>query len=65
MSHPDKVCPKCQTVMEASQLVLGIPAIVPGGMHPKAIDDRRAYPVGAYACPKCRFVELYYVPMQG
>jgi hypothetical protein len=64
MSDVDKICPKCKTAMEASQLVLGIPAIVPSGMHSKAINDQRAYPVGAYACSKYRFVELYYVPMR-
>jgi hypothetical protein len=52
MSDVDKICPKCKTVMEASQLVLGIPAIVPSGMHSKAINDQRAYPVGGVCMPK-------------
>ncbi len=63
MADPDKICPKCKTVMNPSQLVLGIPALA-GGMTSKAISDQQAYPVGAWACPECRFVELYYVEMK-
>lgn len=60
MVDPDKkVCPKCSTVMNPSQLVLGIPAAVVGGT-PKAITDQQAYPVVAWACPRCHYVELYY-----
>lgn len=61
----EKICPKCptKTVMGASELVLGIPALVmPGGQN--AISEHHAYPVVAYACPKCQYVELYYVQMK-
>ena len=60
-----KICPKCtgNIEMRVSQYVLAIPAAQPFGMAPKAINESTAYPVGAYACPECHFVELYYVDM--
>jgi ssDNA-binding Zn-finger/Zn-ribbon topoisomerase 1 len=61
----EKICPKCpgKIVMAAARYVLAIPAAQPFGMAPKAINEQTVYPVGAYACPECHFVELYYVDM--
>jgi hypothetical protein len=60
----EKICPKCKTVMGHSPYVCAIPAAVPPGMTNTAINPAMVYPVAPYACPKCHYVELYYVELQ-
>jgi hypothetical protein len=60
----EKICPKCpgKVVMNSSPYVLAIPSARPFGSG-SALNEQNVYPVGAYACPECHFVELYYVQM--
>ena len=56
-----KTCPKCgdATWMRASPVVGIIPARRNEELSAKVVNDACGFPVRAYACPKCHFVELY------
>jgi ribosomal protein S27AE len=57
----EKVCPKCAggPVMTASPVVGIIPAKSAGELTARVVNEACGFPVRAYECPKCHFVELY------
>jgi predicted RNA-binding Zn-ribbon protein involved in translation (DUF1610 family) len=59
MATTTKVCPKCSTEMSWAQNVL----IIPAANHPSSVNDpvstRTGFPVAAFCCPDCNYVELY------
>jgi hypothetical protein len=56
-----KTCPKCPDApaMQASPVVGIIPARSNVELSAKVVNDACGFPIRAYECPKCHFVELY------
>jgi hypothetical protein len=56
-----KTCPKCADapVMQASRVAGIIPARSNGELSAKVVNEACGFPIRAYECPKCHFVELY------
>jgi hypothetical protein len=59
MSEKKKICPKCQNEKEmvTNGLVHAIPAYNTG--TPQAVSQTQLAPVVLFACPECRYVEMY------
>jgi len=61
----DHHCPKCETLMRTVGPVFAIPAARDVKAHPEsaAISTATALPVLPYHCPKCGYIELYYLDL--
>jgi hypothetical protein len=57
----EKTCPKCADApaMKAAPVVGIIPAKEEHTLSPRVINEACGFPVRAYECPVCHFVEFY------
>jgi hypothetical protein len=56
-----KTCPKCETTMEAVGYEMALPAANDTRLSTRPISESAGIRVAPYRCPKCDFVELYFL----